>query len=462
MLRFATTLFLLGLFSQLAAAQPHFASGIKIGEVDQSSAIVWVRLTQESEANFELLGPVLKNPMPEDVVPGKAGQMRLCYWESGKPETEILTDWVGVGAETDFTHQFQIAKLKSNTKYQLAVSSRESNDSSTVDAIEGQFQTAPRADQTAPIRFIVTTCQAVRTADSGSKGHAAYEKMLDFDPHFFVHTGDIVYYDKLPLAKTVARARAKWNLIFSFEHNKKFHQQVASYFMKDDHDTLFNDCWPGQSYGKITFEKGLTIFREQVPMGEKTYRTIRWGSDVQIWMTENRDFRSPNTQKDGPEKTILGEEQKAWLMEGISASDASYKFLITPGPIVGPDKPGKKDNHANQAFAHEGQQLRDFLAKQERTYVICGDRHWQYMSKDPKTGVLEMGCGPINDQHNFGGDPGEIPEYHRYFSSKGGFLGITVEDGVAVAKWFGVNAANGDVLPKATVLHVEKLGGKTK
>jgi phosphodiesterase/alkaline phosphatase D-like protein len=44
---------------------------------------------------------------------------------------------------------------------------------------------------------------------------------------------------------------------------------------------------------------------------------------------------------DGPEKTILGDEQKIWLMQSLLESDATYKFVITPGPIVGPDKRGK-------------------------------------------------------------------------------------------------------------------------
>ncbi len=73
---------------------------------------------------------------------------------------------------------------------------------------------------------------------------------------------------------------------------RNFHNNVASYFIKDDHETLKNDCWPGQSYGDITWEDGLEIFREQVPMGEKTYRTIRWGKDLQIWLVEGRDYRS--------------------------------------------------------------------------------------------------------------------------------------------------------------------------
>ena len=85
-------------------------------------------------------------------------------------------------------------------------------------------------------------------------------------------------------------------------------------------------------------------------MGEKTYRTYRWGKGVQVWLTESRDFRTPNTMKDGPEKTIWGKEQKEWLMKTLLASDADWKVLISPNPIVGPDRSNKADNHANAAF----------------------------------------------------------------------------------------------------------------
>ena len=32
-------------------------------------------------------------------------------------------------------------------------------------------------------------------------------------------------------------------------------------------------------------------------------------------------------------------------------------------------------------------------------YVVTGDRHWQYVSVDSKTGVREYSCGPASDQH---------------------------------------------------------------
>lgn len=426
------------------AEGPYFASGVRVGEVDQTSAIVWVRLTKEPKANFDLL-PIFteglpgkardQGAMPLGVVPGMKGELRLRTKEQ-QTEEQTITKWMVVDENKDFIYQFQLRNLRPGSTYQYEIESRPFNAADATNSIEGQFKTAPVDTTEEPIRFIVSTCQAIRSVDSGEEGHVAYQQMLGFDPHFFVHTGDILYYDKAPLCKNIDQARAKWNLMFSYGHNKNFHRHVTSYFMKDDHDTLKNDCWPGQKYGDLTFAQGLDIFREQVPMGAKTYRTIRWGKHVQIWMTENRDFRSPNTMPDGPNKTILGEEQKQWLKQTILDSDATYKFVITPGPIVGPDKKGKKDNHSNAVFAHEGQELRDFLSKRENLFVICGDRHWQYCSKDPQTGLLEFGCGPINDEHNYGGDPGENPEFHRYFSDKGGFLGITVSKDEAKAEWY--------------------------
>lgn len=434
----------------VATTVPHFASGVKVGEVDQNSAIIWTRLTEKPKANFSLdkiFTEGLKDAhskdkdygfMPTEVVPGKAGEVRLRYWFSD--QSPKMTNWVKVSAQHNFVHQFKLKDLFPNTNYQFVAEARVGSESKSFSVMKGSFKTAPEKEKSVPIRFVVTTCQAIRSIDSGTEGHVVYKNMLNFDPHFFVHTGDILYYDKAPLCQNVAQARAKWDLMFSYQHNKNFHRQVSSYFMKDDHDTLKNDCWAGQTYYDLTFAQGLAIFKENVPMGKKTYRRIRWGKDVEVWLTENRDYRSANNLPDGPEKTILGQEQKAWLKKTVSESDATYKFIISPGPIVGPDKKGKKDNHANQVFFHEGQELRDFISQQKNTYVICGDRHWQYYSIDPKTKVRELGCGPINDEHSFGGNSGHQPEYHQYFSGEGGFLGITVEGGQAKAQWFHADA----------------------
>lgn len=181
--------------------------------------------------------------------------------------------------------------------------------------------------------------------------------------------------------------------------------------------------------GDFTFEQGQALFLEQVPMraNAPTYRTVRWGKHLQVWMTEGRDYRSPNREPDGPDKTIWGAEQMAWFERTVRASDATFKVLLSPTPVVGPDRKGKNDNHCNVGFAWEGSRLRRFCAE-EGMVVACGDRHWQYTSVDPETGLAEYSCGPSTNKHSGGwGARRFIPAYHRYLRVRGGFLHARVD-----------------------------------
>ena len=161
-------------------------------------------------------------------------------------------------------------------------------------------------------------------------------------------------------------------------------------------------------------------------MGDSTYRTRRWGRDLQVWLVEGRDFRSPNTTPDGPAKTIWGAEQKEWFFKTVRESDATFKVLVSPTPLVGPDRGNKNDNHANRGFTHEGRELREFISKQGNMYVCCGDRHWQYVSVDSETGVREYSCGPTSDKHAGGFSQKMRSPMHRYLKVRGGFLSVTV------------------------------------
>ena len=72
--------------------------------------------------------------------------------------------------------------------------------------------------------------------------------------------------------------------------------------------------------GDFTFEQGQRIFLQEVPMGDRIYRRIRWGKRLEVWLVEGRDFRSENPDPDGPDKTIWGEDQKEWLQRTRTAS----------------------------------------------------------------------------------------------------------------------------------------------
>lgn len=422
----------------------HMANGIKFGEVDSTSAIVWTRLTKYPERNIDGTPfPERKNPRDaenrgeyvydlekmEAAVPGIKGQVRLTYWPEGSKKQKKSTAWQPVLEDKDFTRQMKLKGLSPGTKYSITAEGRASQNAKITCQVDGGFKTAPKAFAPAKISFTVVTGQEYHRRDDPMNGHKIYPQMLGLGPDFFVHTGDIEYYDKPdPYADNVELARFKWNRIYAMPFQRRFHNETASYFLKDDHDTLRNDCWPGQSYGRdLTWEDGLAIFREQVPMGDKTYRTIRWGKDLQIWLVEGRDFRSPNKMPDGPNKTIWGEEQKKWFFDTVWQSDATFRVLISPTPIVGPDRGEKNDNHANKGFTYEGNQLRKFIGKQKNMFVVCGDRHWQYVSVDPATGTKEYSCGPTTDKHAGGFSEKHRSSMHRYLKIKGGFLSVTVE-----------------------------------
>ena len=460
---------------------PFMATGMKIGEVTTDEAIVWVRLTA-TEERVDFGGPMPKvtytdaesgepyevrrgrrpsNAVPsvefpdgssidtiEGAVPGAMGIARVYYKPEGAGESKV-TAWQKVDPIADFTTQFKLSSLLPDTQYLLKVEYGKVGYGATVyqdlKILKGGFRTAPAADTVKPVTFTVVTGQRYPDRDSEG-GFKIYPEMMKLDLDFFVHTGDILYYDQL--GKTRELANWHWQRIYSMEHLVDFHNNVPSYFIKDDHDTWMNDAWPTMEthfMGDFTFEQGLEVFLEQVPMGEKTYRTIRWGKDLQIWLVEGRDFRSANTMEDGPDKTIWGPEQMAWFKRTVQESDATFRVLISPTPVVGPDRENKHDNHANIGFQHEGDLLREFIASQDNMVVACGDRHWQYVSVDATHGVKEYSSGPVSDKHAGGWKNDMLRPEHKYLNVIGGFLAITVErqDGkpVLIARHHGVDGS---------------------
>jgi len=456
------------------AGSPYMATGIKIGEVTDSQAIVWVRLTRDEKRvdfgapmpkvtythvdtgeplderkHYRMPYAVPKVEFPdgssidtiEGAVPGARGVVRVHY-KSGT-ETEFKsTPWQKVNSKADYTTQFRLTDLLPGSQYVVRIESGVSI-SGEHRFLDGSFRTAPSADSIAPVTFTVITGQRYPDRDS-QDGFKIYGQMLKLDPDFFVHTGDILYYDQL--AKTPALANWHWQRIYGMNSLVEFHKNVSSYFEKDDHDTLMNDSWPTMEtafMGEMTFKDGLRIFREQVPMGEKTYRTIRWGKDLQIWLVEGRDFRDANDMVDGPWKSIWGVEQWAWFTSTVEASDATFKVLISPTPVVGPDRDNKADNHANIGFAYEGNLLREFIASHKNMVVACGDRHWQYVSVDSTHGVKEYSSGPASDKHAGGWKNDMIRPEHKYLNVIGGYLAITVErqagKPVLTARHYGVD-----------------------
>jgi alkaline phosphatase D len=417
-----------------------FGNGIKIGEVDAHSAIVWTRLTawprpgeSDGAGAVAVIGRRLaQTPVPDrpGALPGSGGEVQVEYRQQGVERWETAP-WRPVRAEHDNTLQVRLEGLEPATNYVVRVTARPAADAPISDRMTGRFRTAPAPEVPFPVRFTVVTGFEFKDADLEGLGFRIHPAMLKLHPDFIVPTGDNVYYDHgAAWAQNLEEARWFWHRMFGLPSAVEFYRRVPAYFMKDDHDTLCDDCWPAMKtkrMGTLTFHEGQQIFRDEVPMGERTWRTTRWGKDLQIWLVEGRDFRDPNPMPDGPGKTIWGAEQITWFKRTVEASDAAFRLLISPTPLVGPDRKNKRDSYANTAFASEGRGLRQFIAGQRGMYVICGDRHWQYISVDPATGLREYSCGPASDEHAGGWDPQDVRPEHHYLNVTGGFLSVTVE-----------------------------------
>jgi alkaline phosphatase D len=419
------------------------ASGIKIGEVTDSTALVWGRLTTQAARNTmgsNLVGHIRRHEEPPEAgdptqlagaCPGATGKIRVRYGTSEDLSAASETPWVDVSSQTDYSHSFQLSGLRSATVYHVAVETGGPEGSVPHAPCRARFETAPAVDQSAEVRFCVTSCLMFADIDHADGFHI-FPAMQKLGPQFVVFTGDNVYYDsEHPRAVTADLARYHWQRMYSLPRHVELIRQVASYWEKDDHDTHSDDSWPGMKpMGKFTFTEGQQVYRQQVPLAGPVYRTFRWGKWLQIWLTDGRDFRSPNNIADGPDKTIWGREQKAWLKRTLLESDARWKVLVSPTPIVGPDRPSKNDNHTNAGFSHEGNEFRHWVKENVpgNFFTVCGDRHWQYHSIHPETGLHEFACGAGSDQHS-SGTPGYNEAYHRFHRVKGGFLSVTVRDG---------------------------------
>lgn len=447
------------------AAQVFHAQGEMTGEVDTTAAILQSRLTA-SEGRVGL------------DVPGAEGWARFEIAERDDFRGARLTEWIEARAESDFMVKAKVEGLKPGVRhYYRLVYGPEKNDTRTGPTC--QFRTLQGRDGADEVSFVVVTGMnymsfhhgilrkgkraGVRMYAGADKdlGYPALATMIRMKPDFFVGTGDNVYYDSHDDQEaTDARGmRQKWHQQFVQPRFVELFRRTPTYWEKDDHDHRYNDCDREGNRPPLS-DLGIRLFREQVPVvapgddASPTYRTYRINRNLQIWLVEGRDYRSPNNMPDGPDKTLLGAEQIAWLKRTLTASDAKFKLLISPTPMVGPDDAYKRDNHTNhKGFRHEGRAFFRWIKEQrldeQGFHLICGDRHWQYHSIDP-TGIEEFSSGALVDANSrLGRNPGdrkstdpnaEIRQPYTQSVASGGFLRVTVtQDAEARFEFFDEN-----------------------
>jgi alkaline phosphatase D len=313
------------------------------------------------------------------------GSVHFEYWDKSKPNLRYKTSAQQAQEREYFIVQALADKLEPGIKYaaELFVNGKKV---SLGYAIEFQSQqlwqwrTSPPA-----FSFVAGSCAYINDSVYDRPGkpyggdYRIFQSIAAQKPDFMLWVGDNVYlreadYDSrtgifyryahsraLPeLQPLLAQAHhyAIWD-----DHDFGPNDSDASYPLKEHSQQAFKAFWPSTNYGCATSGKG-------------TYSSFVW-ADCQFFMLDNRYFRTANSNQTGA-RTILGDEQIQWLINGLSASRATFKFVVIGGQLLNPA--AVYENYAT--YPKEREELIALIRKSaaKGVFFISGDRHHTVLS----------------------------------------------------------------------------------
>ncbi len=149
-------------------------------------------------------------------------------------------------------------------------------------------------------------------------------------------------------AATVEAYWAQWRYNRDDSGFQKLLSGMPYYAIWDDHEVV-NDFGPredlreGAPYvrGQHLMPLGLKAFFDYNPIAQsplekgRLYRRIRWGSHLDLFFLDARQYRGQRSQPDTEDsgKSMLGKEQLEWFKSGLKESSATWKFIVSSVPM---------------------------------------------------------------------------------------------------------------------------------
>jgi phosphodiesterase/alkaline phosphatase D-like protein len=269
------------------AAAKGFSSGVSSAEVTASSALLWGHA-------------------------GKKGKVKLLVAVNRKFTKGRLTKTVSASSSNDLTVQSRVAHLKPGKRYYyFFVQGKQRS------AI-GTFKTAPKAAAAKTVRFAVTgDSDVTRTGahnywnKDGAADWATYKAMTREKNDFNVNLGDTIYSDPSAgtRALTLPQKRAVYRQGLTYKNFLAMRASGPVYNQWDDHEFIddFTPKSEGCDVGSVftpqyacntqaIWKAGIKAFREYMPVTYSakngTYRTFRWGKNLEVFILDERTFRS--------------------------------------------------------------------------------------------------------------------------------------------------------------------------
>ena len=177
-------------------------------------------------------------------------------------------------------------------------------------------------------------------------GYRIFRAMTDRAAELFLFVGDTIYADQacggtphvrmpVSVAESLADFRAKHRYNRADPALQAFFRTTTVYPIWDDHEVRNNFVGPEDPLMPV----GRRAFQEYFPVvgppeePERLYRAIRWGRHVEIFILDTRQYRSSNATPDGPHKSMLGTAQRRWFLDAATASDATWKLVVSSVPL---------------------------------------------------------------------------------------------------------------------------------
>ncbi|HVK74542.1 MAG TPA: alkaline phosphatase D family protein [Kofleriaceae bacterium] len=260
-----------------------------------------------------------------------------------------------------------------------------------VDLPPYRFVTAPAADDPRPVRLAI----GADIDPDPAYDSPMFDTLAAAAADVYVSLGDWPYADNPPFTRTADNCRFRHVEARAAAKLQPWLTTTSVRAIYDDHEVR-ND-WDTATWAADPelHDTALAVWDEFFPRHEPAeaprYRRWRWGAHVECFLLDTRRYRSSSKAPDGPTKTMLGADQRAWLLDGVTTSTAPFKLVLTSVPL---DFGHGVDHWAG--YRTERDAILDALADAGTPGVlfVSGDQHW-YGAYRHRHGARELQIGPL-------------------------------------------------------------------
>ena len=378
-------------FAARAALPEHaIVHGPMLGAVTDTTASVWVRTAEAT--GFEVIATA---------------------------DGERHTASGSTTADRDYTGTATLAGLSPDTTYSYQVLV----DADTPPPLQPQSQPQSQSPTYTLRTSPPTGAPGTSTiAFGGCAGYTpANERMWDtiaaHSPQALLLLGDNVYID-LPEQPGPFHDYT----YYQRQSRPEFRRLVSAtpvYAVWDDHDAAFDDIWLGPYVDRPAWKQPMVehFLRNwnNPASGSESHPGVWFRfslGDVDFFLLDGRTYR---TNPFVEERTMLGPVQKAWLLDGLRASEATFKVIASPVAWADGAKPGSRDTWSG--FPEEREEIFRFVEENDVRGVVLlsSDRHrseaWA-IERESGYAFHDLLSGQLTNIHTHPVEPGALFSYN--------------------------------------------------